>query len=107
MIDEIEGELCLSVAPFYLLFQAIDAPLQAVEVGEHELGLDGVDIGDRVNTGVHVGDVGILEAAHHMRNGVDLADHGEKLVAEPLAPGGAADKPGDVNESDPGRHDLG
>jgi hypothetical protein len=54
-----------------------------------------------------MGDVGVLEAAHHMRDGVDLADHGEELIAKPLAPGRAADEPGNVHESDAGRHELG
>src|SRR6266436_3010739 len=92
-IGEVEGKLCLRVAPLHLLLKAVDAPFQAVEVGEHQLSLDGVDIGDRVDPVTYVGDVGVLETAHHMRNGVDLADHGEELVAKPLAPGGAADKP--------------
>ena len=38
-------------------------------------------IGHRVNPALHMGDVGILETAQHMGNGVDLADIGEKLVA--------------------------
>ena len=53
-----------------------------------------------------VGDVGALEAAQHVDDGVDLADVGEELVAEALALGGAAHQPGDVDEADPGRHDL-
>ena len=53
-----------------------------------------------------MGDVGILEAAHHMRDGVDLADVGEELVAEAFALGGAAHEAGDVDEGQPGRDDL-
>jgi hypothetical protein len=33
-----------------------------------------------------------------MGDGIDLADHGEELIAEPLAPGGAADESGNVDE---------
>ena len=54
-----------------------------------------------------MGDVGILKAAHHMRNRVDLADGGEELVAEPLALGGAAHQARDIDEGQPGRNDLG
>ena len=53
-----------------------------------------------------MGDVGILEAAHHVRDGVDLADMGEELVAEAFAPGGAAHQAGDIDEGEPRRLDL-
>ncbi len=53
-----------------------------------------------------MGDVVILEAAQHMDDGVDLADVGEELVAEPFALGGAAHQAGDVDEADAGRDDL-
>ncbi len=54
-----------------------------------------------------MGDVGILKAAHHMGDRVDLADIGEELVAETLALRGAAHEPGDVDEGEAGRDDLG
>ncbi len=41
-----------------------------------------------------------------MGDGVDLADGGEELVAEPLPPRGTAHEPGDVDEGEPRRHDL-
>ena len=53
-----------------------------------------------------MGDVGIVEAAHHMDDGVDFADGGEKLVAEALAFRRAAHQAGDVDEGDAGRDDL-
>jgi hypothetical protein len=37
---------------------------------------------------------------------VDLTDGGEELVAEPLAFRGAAHEAGNVDEGEPGRHDL-
>src|SRR5258707_11536955 len=100
-IDEVEGKLCLRVAPLHLLLKAVDASLQAVEVGEHQLSFDGVYVCDRVDPVTHVVDVGDLETANHMRNGVDLADHCDELVAKPLAPRGAADNPPDVPEREP------
>ena len=38
-----------------------------------------------------------------MRDGVDLADIGEELVAEPFAFRGAAHQAGDIDEHQPGR----
>ena len=43
-------------------------------------------------------DVGIVEAAQHMRDGIDLADVGEELVPEALALRGAPHQAGDVHE---------
>ena len=62
-----------------------DAPLEALEVGEHQLGLDGLGVGDRIDAALDMGDVVILEAAQHMDDGVDLADVGEELVAQAFA----------------------
>src|SRR5260221_371369 len=53
-----------------------------------------------------MGDVGILKAAHHMRDRIDLADGGEKLVAEALALRGAAHQARDIDKGQPRRNDL-
>ena len=53
-----------------------------------------------------MGDVAILEAAHHMHDGIDLADVCEELVAEALPLGSTAHDAGNVHESDPCRNDL-
>ena len=108
-VDEIERLarlLGVLVAPLGFLLQRVDAALQAVEIGQHQLGLDGVDVRDRVDAVVDMGDVGVLEAAHHVRDGIDLADIAEKLVAQAFALRGAAHQPGDVDEGQPCRHDL-
>ena len=52
-------------------------------------------------------DVVILEAAQDMDDRVDLADVAEELVAEPFALGCALHQPGDVDERQLGRDDLG
>ncbi len=45
-----------------------------------------------------MGDVVVLEAAQHMRDGVDLADIGEELVAQPFALRRAAHQAGDITK---------
>jgi hypothetical protein len=52
-----------------------------------------------------VDDVVVLEAAHHVGDGVGLADVGQELVAQALALAGAGDQAGDVDELH-GRGDL-
>jgi len=54
----------------------------------------------------HVDDVRILEAAHHVGDGIRLADVREELVAEALALGGAGHQARDVDELDHRRDDL-
>ena len=105
-VDEVELLLGLLVVALGFLRQIVDALLQAVEVGEHQLGLDGLDVGKRGDLALDMGDVAILEATHHMRDRVDLADRGEELVAEALALGCAAHQARDVDEGQPGRNDL-
>ncbi len=60
----------------------------------------------RVDAAGHVHDVVVLEAAHHVRDRIDLADVRQELVAEPLALRGAGDEAGDVDELHRGRQDL-
>ncbi|MCY1234354.1 hypothetical protein D9M72_469350 [compost metagenome] len=84
----------------------LGAALEAVEVGEHQLGLDRLGIGDRVDAAFDVGDVVILEAAQHMHDGIHFADIGEELVAEAFALRCAAHQAGDVDERDARRDDF-
>ena len=92
--------------PRALLSSAVDAPLEAVEVGQHQLGLDDLGVAQRIDAALDVGHVGIVEAAQHVDDGVDLADVAEELVAEPFARGGAAHQAGDVDELELRRDDL-
>jgi hypothetical protein len=84
-IDEIELLLGFLVVTLGLLGEIVDALLETVEIGEHQFGLDGVDVGERRDLALDMSDVAVLEAAHHMGDGIDLADIGQKLVAEALA----------------------
>jgi hypothetical protein len=105
-VDEIERLLGVLVVALGLLGEVVDALFQAVEVGEHQLGFDGLDIGQRRDLAFDMGDVGVFKAPHHMRDRVDFADGGEKLVAEAFALRGATHQACDVDEGQPRRDDL-
>ena len=82
------------------LLRALDALVDGLEVLEAELGVDGADVGDRIDAALDVDDVVVLEAADDVRDRVGLADVREELVAEALALGCAAHEAGDVDEVD-------
>jgi putative MATE family efflux protein len=84
---------------------AIDALLDGFQILEAQLGVDGQDVRHRIDAAIDVDDVVVLEAAHHVRDGVGLADVGEKLVAQPFALGSPTHQAGDIDEIDRGRHD--
>ena len=96
---------CFLVATARPLFGCLGALLDAVEIGQQQLGLDGLGIAHRVDCGLDMGDVAFLEAAQDVADRVDLADVGEELVAEPFALAGAADEAGDIDELQICRHD--
>ena len=79
--------LDLGVALFY-----------GVEVGEQKLGVDDVDVVQRVDAAGDVDDFGVVEAADDVADGVGGADVAEELVAETFALAGAFDEAGDVDE---------
>ena len=97
----------LSLSPLLAFFSTDgDALLEALEVGEHQLGLDRLGVGQRIDAVLDVRDVVVLEAAQHVGDGVDLADVRQELVAEAFALGGAAHQARDVDEGEPRRDDL-
>ena len=81
-------------------------PLERLQVGEHQLGADRLEVAGRVDPARDVHDVRVGEPAHHLRDRVRLADVREELVAEPLPLAGALDDAGDVDERDRRGHDL-
>src|SRR3569832_1920276 len=105
-VDEVERLLGFLVVALRLLLERVDALFQALEISEHQFGLDRLDVGDGIDLALDVGDVGILEAAHDVHDGVDLADGGEELVAEAFALGRALHQAGNVDEGDARRDDL-
>ena len=76
---------------------------ERVHIGQHQLGFDGLDIGDGIDLAGNMGDVAILKAAHHMGDGIRLADIGEELVAQAFALGSAFHEAGDIHEGQPRR----
>ena len=82
------GGSTLVVAALCGLGHAACAVLDDFEVGKDELVVDGVDVGDGVHgLGLghilhHMDDVVIVKAAHHMHDGVTLADVAQELVAQ-------------------------
>ena len=69
-----------------------------VEVGEHQLRLDDLDVALRIDRRLDVDDVRIVEAADDVQDRVGLADVGEELVAEPFPFARAANEAGDVDD---------
>ena len=84
---------------------AIDALLDGFQILEAQLGIDGQDVRHRIDAALDMNDVVVLETAYDVRNGVSLADVGEKLVAQPFALRGATHQAGDIDEIDCGGYD--
>src|SRR5262249_23770665 len=105
-LESVLGELGVFATAFRLLLEIIDALFQAIEIGQHQLGFDRLDVGNGVDLALHVGDIAVLKTAYHVHDRVDLANGGEKLVAEAFALGRAPHEPGNIDERDARRNDL-
>ncbi len=90
------------VAGLGLFAVALDRLFHRGQVGQRQFGDDGFDVGQRIDLARHVHYVGIVEAAHHIHNGVGLADVGQELVAQAFALGCARHQARDVDEFDDG-----
>ena len=92
------------LVPLGGLLGLVNTALHHLHVGHDQLNVDNADVPGgvhgHVGAGVsyHMHDVLIVEAAHHMHNGVALPDVGQKLVAQALALGGALDQAGNVHK---------
>ena len=80
--------------------------LDGLKISQGQLGIDRIDIGDRIDLVGDMDNVGMLEAAHDMRNRVDLTDMREEFVAKALALGSAGNQTGDIDELHRGRDGL-
>ena len=81
-----------------LLDERRHAPLEAFDVGEHQLGFDRLGVGDGIDAALDMRDVVVLEAAKDVDDGIDLADVAEELVAKPFALRRTAHEARDVDE---------
>ena len=93
------GELLVALGGLLCL---VNAALHHFNVGHHQLQIDDVDVPKGIGTALHMGDVAVLKAPHHMDDGVGGADVAQELVAQTLALGGALHQTGDVHEFDDG-----
>ena len=84
-VEKGERFLGLLLAGLGFLFDAGAALFEAFHIGDHQLGLDDIEVCDGIDAAGDVGDVIILKAAQHIEDGVGLADIGKELVAETFA----------------------
>src|SRR5665213_1660991 len=104
LLAQLEDQLLVLVGrrgrSFERLLGALDPLVDGLQILETQLGVDGADIGHRIDPSLDVDDVVVLETANHVRDRVGLADVGQKLIAETLALRGAAHEARDVDEVD-------
>jgi len=85
----------------------VESLVDGLQVFQEKLGVDDLHVAHRIDRSVHVRHLFVLEAAHHVNDGVDLPDLREKLIAESLPLGGSLDEACDVDELDGRRDRLG
>ncbi|MPM18813.1 hypothetical protein SDC9_65229 [bioreactor metagenome] len=76
----------------------VDPALHHLHVGKDELQLDDFNVPQRICSALHVDDVFIVEAAHHMNHSGRLPDIGQKFVAKSLSLGSALHQARDVHK---------
>ena len=90
-------ELLVPLARFGVL---VNPALHHLQVGHDQLQVDDGNIPGGVTAALHVDDVVVVKAAHHVDNGVGLPDVGQELVAQALPLGGPLHQAGDVHKLD-------
>ena len=73
--------VCILIAGARGALHSVESPFYRPEIRERELELDHVAVADGIDRTHHVRDVGIVEAADDLYDGVGLADVRKELVA--------------------------
>ena len=89
----------LLVAAFDQLLGTVHTLFHRLQIRQTKLGIDDVNIAQRINSAFHMSNVRILEAAHHLSHGIHLANMSQKLVAQAFAFRRALDQTGDVHKT--------
>jgi hypothetical protein len=105
-LEQLTLQHSLLVAALGRLGRAIYGFVRRRQIGERELGIDDLEIRQRIDATGHMDDVIILEATHHVGDRVDFADMGEELIAQALALRCAFHQARNVDELHRGRHNL-
>ena len=96
----------LFIAALGRLFAAVDPTLHQVDIGKHQLQVDGLDIPRRADIPADMDDLTVPEAADDVDDGIHLPDVGKEFVAQTLALGSALYQPGDIHKLNHGGRDL-
>src|SRR5580658_4084192 len=72
--------------------------LNAVQIGQNQLGIYDFNIADRIDRVHNVLDVDVFETAQHLDNGVDLTDMAEKLISQTFTLACAPDQSCNIDE---------
>ncbi len=83
-----------------------DHTFHRLQVGEHQLGVDRVDVAHRVDAAFDVHHVFVFIAANDVQNRIHVAQVAEKLVAQTFTARGPAHQAGNVDELKNGGDDL-
>ena len=82
------------------LSDSLQPALRLFEIGEQQLGVHQLGVGDRVDSPLGMRNPLVAVGADHVADRVGLADLGQEAIAQPLAGRGALHQPGDVSELD-------
>ncbi len=91
-------ELCLRISRLRGPRCPVQPPLDRGEIGQPELDVDHFAVAYGVGRSHDVLNVGVVERPDHVDDCIHLADVGQKLVAEPLAPARPLHEARDVQE---------
>ena len=94
------------VAALEGLLGLLQATVHHLQIRHDQFQIDDLDVAYRIGAALNVGDVGIVEAAHDVNDGVRGTNIGQELVSQALAVAGTFYQTRDVHELDDSRGEL-
>ena len=78
--------------------QTLHGLFHGLQIGQSQFGIDDLDIVQGIDLTGHVNDVTVFKTTYDVRDGIGLANIGEKFVAQALTLGGTCDQAGDIDK---------
>ena len=83
---------------FRIFLRLLQTALHDFHVAEEQLGIDRINVVCRIDLTVHMNDIVIFKAAHHMNDGFNFTDMSKELVSKAFALGSTFYKACDIAE---------
>ena len=104
--DDCVFDLRRFVASVQLLLYSVLPFLKRRQICKHELSINHFNVADWIDCRADMMNIAVFETAHHLHDGIDLANVMQKLITKPFPRTRALDQTGNIHKLNGSRRDF-